>query len=58
MISDKELDLYNRLLMFYLYDNVCYYQDNSADKVAYQESRNESIKLLPFILRKNLRKEE
>ncbi|MEM8846722.1 MAG: hypothetical protein AAGD17_06440 [Bacteroidota bacterium] len=47
IIADENLDDYNRLLMFYLYDNMSYYEDSSKEKNTYVRNRKEAINVLP-----------
>jgi len=51
IISDKHIDDYNRLLIYYLYENLMYHKDKSDDKAEYKKSQVEMIKLLPEYLR-------
>jgi len=51
IISDKHIDDYNRLLIYYLYENLMYHKDKSDDKAEYKKSQVEVIKLLPEYLR-------
>nr|WP_299386940.1 hypothetical protein [Allomuricauda sp.] len=50
MISDSNLDDFNRMLMFYLYDNLTYNLDTSEDKLTHKEQRMEAMALLPGYL--------
>lgn len=47
MISDENLDDYNRLLMFYLLDNLYYQKDATKDKLAYKNNREKTLSFLP-----------
>lgn len=52
MIADKKLDDFNRLLMFYLYDNLIYHNDKSVKKEIYKSERQRIIPQLPNYLQK------
>lgn len=47
MIDDQTLDDFNRLLMFYLHDNLVYHMDTSKEKHSYKNKRNMAKSLLP-----------
>lgn len=47
IISDEKIDDYNRLLVYYLYENLIYNKDKSEEKTLYNSSSEEIIKLLP-----------
>lgn len=51
LIENKELDDFNRLLMFYLYDNMMYSIDMTEEKTKYIEANNAAVNLLPQYLR-------
>jgi len=50
MIADQSLDDFNRLLMFYLYDNVVYHMDSTKEKYSYKDKRGKAKYLLPSYL--------
>ena len=54
MVADKKLDDFNRLLMFYLYDNLIYHTDKSEKKESYKSERERIIPLLPEYLQKEV----
>lgn len=54
MVADKKLDDFNRLLMFYLYDNLIYHTDKSEKKESYKSERERIIPLLPDYLQKEV----
>ncbi|WP_136466616.1 hypothetical protein [Flagellimonas onchidii] len=56
LISDENLDDYNRLLMFYLYDNMSYYDDTSEEKSGHERNREIAVNLLPTYMQSALSK--
>ena len=56
MVSDNNLDDYNRLLMFYLYDNFSYQKDGAHDKLVYTKNRKKMLAFLPEYLQESVEK--
>ncbi|MGW9684294.1 hypothetical protein [Flagellimonas sp. 2504JD1-5] len=54
MVSDKNLDDYNRLLMFYLYDNFSYQKNGTHNKLVYNKNREKMLAFLPEYLQKSV----
>jgi len=56
IIENKELDLYNRILGFYIMDNYLYNQTEEKEKVRLKSKLKESIKSLPKELNEQIKK--
>ena len=53
IISNEEVDDYNRLLTFYLFQSMAYHKDSTKEKKDYKRMVTEAIELLPGYLRPN-----
>jgi hypothetical protein len=54
IVADGELDDYNRLLFYFLFDHLVYHLDEPGEQTFYQAALEQALATLPVYLRKRL----